>query len=228
MKPSSPDVMRVLDAARMRPARARGAGRAIMFMSARRGEGVTTAVRAALLSAGPAAAYAIDLDLHRNALARAFSDGAPLGPRIPGRLGGHLFYEMRLADGRPWLEFRPAFFFHRIGRTRAYVSAFDSSEIPAGGKLLISDKLDYWDAARGGGATVIVDAPALERARIGLRVARHMDGVVLVVGSDEGAAPAAMAAKSEILAAGGQLLGIVYTHATPILMAAQRLWRQAG
>ena len=229
MSSEAPQVAGVLDAVRARPPRALGAGRAIMFVSARRGEGVTTVARAATLAAGPGNVYAIDLDVRRNALVRAFSDSeTPLGPRIVGRLGGQLFYEMRLADGRPWLEYRPAFFFHRLGRLRAYVSAFDASEVPEGGRLLISDQAQYWDAARAGGATVIVDAPALERSRIGLRVARHMDGVVLVVGADEGAAPAAVAAKSEILAAGGQLIGLVCTHASPPVMALERLWRHAG
>jgi hypothetical protein len=100
--------------------------------------------------------------------------------------------------------------------------------MPKGGRVLISSEPDYWCAARAGGATVIVDAPALERSAIGLRVARHMDGVVLVVGADAGAAPAAMAARTEIVAAGGTLIGLVYTNASGPAVALDRLLAQAG
>ncbi|HWA01827.1 MAG TPA: hypothetical protein VG841_16085 [Caulobacterales bacterium] len=218
----------VLAAARAQPEKSPG-GRAIMFMAARRGEGVTTVAHAAALAAAASeTVYAIDLDLHRNALARMFAEeNPPLGPRIDARLNGVAFHQIRGADGQPWIAFKPAFNFHRVGRSRIYASVFDAHELPQGGRISISGEPHYWNAARAGGATVIVDAPALERSRVGLKAAPHMDGVVLVVAGDDGAAPAAMSAKAEILAAGGALLGIVYTQASAPVMAMHRFLPQA-
>jgi Mrp family chromosome partitioning ATPase len=217
----------VIGAMRAQPPKSAGGGRAIMVIAARRGEGASTVARAVAGAAGPGTVYAIDLDLRRNALARAFAlDSPPLGPRIDGRLNGAAFHQIVTESGVPCAESVPAFSYHRIGRL--YVGAFDARALPQGGRVLISAASDYWRAARAGGGTVVVDAPALERSAIGLRIARHMDGIVLVVGADAGAAPAAMAARTEILAAGGTLLGLVYTNASGPVMALDRLLAQAG
>ncbi|MES1201675.1 MAG: hypothetical protein ABUS57_09540 [Pseudomonadota bacterium] len=222
------DLEGVLTAARARPAQP-GGGRAIMFIAARRGEGVTTVAHAAAHAASAhGTVYAVDLDVRRNALARYFAEhDPPLGPRIDTTLNGASFYQVLGADGRPWMMFKSACNFHRVGRSRIYVSAFDAKEAPQSGQVAISSAPNYWNAARAGGATVIVDAPALERSRIGLKAAPHMDGIVLVVAADPGAAPAAMAAKAEIIGAGATLLGIVYTQASAPVMALHRLLPQA-
>jgi hypothetical protein len=60
----------VFDALAAQPPRRRGGGRALMFIAARRGEGVTTSVRMAAETSGAGAVYALDLDLRRNALAK--------------------------------------------------------------------------------------------------------------------------------------------------------------
>ncbi len=219
----------VVNALRAQLPKSPGGGRALLVIAARRGEGASTVARAVAGAAGPGTVYAIDLDVRRNALARAYAlDGPALGPRIDGRLGGAAFHQIVTQTGAPCAETTPAFSYHRIGRSRLYVGAFDSQGMPQGGRVLISSEPDYWRGARAGGATVIVDAPALERSAIGLRVARHMDGVVLVVGADAGAAPAAMAARTEILAAGGSLLGLVYTNASGPVVALDRMLAQAG
>lgn len=210
------------------PRRSAGDGRALMFISARRKEGVTAAAVAAANAAGPGAVYAIDLDLQRNTLARALSeDGAPLGPKIDGALEGQSFCNAVDANKRLLRGVQP-FSFHRKGRSRLFVGAFDPRVMPQGARVHIASTSVYWDAARAGGATVIVDAPALERSQIALRVARHMDGVVLVIGADAGAAPAALHAKAQLLEAGANLMGLVYTGATAPVMAIERLMRQAG
>jgi hypothetical protein len=106
---------------------------------------------------------------------------------------------------------------------------FDPRALPHGGRIVISSTPHYWDAVRACGAVAVVDAPALERSQVGLRVAAHMDGVVLVVGSDAGAAPAALYAKEALVKAGGNLLGLVYAGATAPVMAIERLLlRQTG
>jgi hypothetical protein len=217
----------VFEALAAQPRISSGEGRALMFIAARRKEGVTGAAVAAANAAGPGAVYAIDLDLQRNALGRALSEGAPLGPKIDGALNGVSFCAAVDAQGRVIRSVTP-FSYHRKGRTRLFVGAFDSRVMPQGARVHVSSAPAYWDAARAGGATVVVDGPALERSRIALRVARHMDGVVLVVGSDPGAAPAAVAAKQALLSAGANLIGLVYTGASAPVMAMERLLRQAS
>jgi len=218
----------VFAALAVQPRRSAGGGRAIMFVSARRYGGVTTAARAVALAAGPGAVYALDLDLKRNAFATALSEIEPLGPKIEGRLNGMTFYSVRGANSALLLEANPAFSFHRVGRSRICAGVFDAWLLPAGGRVVISSAPHYWDAVRAVGATAVVDAPALERSDLALRVARNMDAVVLVVGSEAGAAPAAMAAKDAIVAAGANLIGLVYSGATAPVMAIERLLRQAG
>lgn len=213
----------VLDALAAQPRRRDGAGRAIMFVAARSLEGTTTAARAVAHAAGPGAVYAIDLDIRRNALARTLSEDGALGPRIDGELGGVRFYTVRDMPEPP-----PAFFYHRVGRSRVYAGVFDMRALPNGARVGISARADYWDAARAGGAFVVVDAPALDHSSIALRVAPHMDGVVLVVGSGRGAAPAALEAKELLLDAGANLMGLVYAGADTPVVTIDRLLRHAG
>ncbi|MBX3428698.1 MAG: hypothetical protein KF779_03835 [Hyphomonadaceae bacterium] len=213
----------VLDALAMQPRRRDGAGRAIMFVAARRLEGTTTAARAVATAAGPGAVYAIDLDIRRNALARALSEDGPLGPRIDGALSGQNFYTVRDMPEPP-----PAFFYHRVGRSRVYAGVFDTRLLPKGARVGISARPDYWIAASAGGASVVVDAPALDHSSIALRVAPHMDGVVLVVGPGRGAAPAALEARELLLEAGANLIGLVYAGAEAPVVAIDRLLRHAG
>ncbi len=217
----------VLDALAAQPRRGAGEGRAVMLVSARRGEGVTTA-SCAVARRFSASVYAIDLDLRRNAFARALSAEAPLGPKIDGRLNGKTFYALTSALGACLEEPSPAFSFHRVGHSRVFAGVFDTRVLPTAAKVTVSSAPDYWDTARAGGACVVIDAPALERSQIALRVARHMDGVVLVVADDAGAAPAALAAKAALVAAGANVIGLIYSGANTPVLAIDRAIRQAG
>lgn len=218
----------VLDALAAQPALSRGGGRAIMFIAARRKEGVTSAAAAVARAAGPGSVYAIDLDLKRNGFAKTLSETGALGPKIDGKLNGVSFYGVRGAYTAAAPEPRPAFSYHRVGRSRVYAGVFDARVLQRDARVTVSSGPEYWNAARAGGAMVVIDAPALDRSQVGLRVARHMDGVVLVVGADAGAAPAAIAAKSALVAAGANVMGLVYAGATEPVMAIERLMRQAG
>lgn len=218
----------VLAALSTQPRRSPGEGRAIMFIAASGGEGVTTAARAVAAAAGPGAVYAIDLDLKRNALARAFSAKGTLGPKTDGRLGGVSFYCVRGPGGVGLREPMPAFSFHRVGASRIYAGVFDPRLIPQNARIAISGAPHYWDAVRASGAIAVVDAPALARSEVGLRVAANMDGVVLVVSAEPGAAPAAIAAKQKLIEAGANLMGLVYAGASAPVMTIDRLLRQAG
>lgn len=228
MSEPSFSVTGVLEALRARPARVPGGGRAIMFVSAKRGEGVTTVARAVAEQAGPGAVYALDLDLKRNAFAKALGQSAPLGPRIDGRFGGVSFYTVRGPGKFALRETTPAFAFHRVGRSLIHAGVFDTRLLPHGARVAVSARPDYWIAARIGGATIVVDAPALDRSNVALRVAQHMDAVVLVVGAGTGAAPAALAAKTALLSAGADLLGLVYAGAEAPVIAIERLLLRAG
>jgi hypothetical protein len=210
------------------PYRSNGGGRCVMFVAARAKEGVTSASCAVARGAGRGAAFAIDLDLRRNGLAKALAAGGALGPKTEGRFNGVSFYGVQDARGQADVEIRPYFSFHRVGQTRLYTGLFDTRSLPQGARVQVAAASDYWDAARDVGATVIVDAPALDRSQIALRVAKHMDGVVLVVGSAPGAAPSAMAAKAALVAAGANVMGLVYAGASEPVMAIDRLMRQAG
>jgi hypothetical protein len=218
----------VIKALKAQRARTPGGGRAVMFVSARRGEGVTTVARAVVEAAGPGLVYAVDLDLKRNGLAKALCETTPLGSRIDGRFGGVSFYSVRGPGNVALREVTPAFSFHRVGQTRIQAGVFDARLLPQTARVAVSGRPDYWDAARTSGATVVIEAPALERSQVALRVAPHMDGVVLVVGPDAGAAPAAIAAKAALVSAGANVIGLVYTGADAPVMAMERLLRRAG
>jgi hypothetical protein len=218
----------VIAALKAQPTRAHGGGRAVMFVSARRGEGVTTVACAVVEAAGPGLVYAVDLDLKRNGLAKALCETSPLGSRIDGRFGGVSFYSVRGPDNMAMREATPAFSYHRVGQTRIQAGVFDARLLPRTARVAVSARPEYWDTARTSGATMVIDAPALERSQVALRVAPHMDGVVLVVGADAGAAPAAIAAKAALVKAGANVIGLVYTGADAPVMAIERLLRQAG
>jgi Mrp family chromosome partitioning ATPase len=218
----------VLGALRAQAPRTPGGGRAVMFVSARRGEGVTTVARAVAEAVGSGLIYAVDLDLKRNGLAKALCETAALGPRIDGRLAGVSFYGVRGPGNVAMREVTPAFSYHRVGQTRIQAGVFDARMLPQMARVAVSGRPEYWNAARTSGATVVIDAPALERSQVALRVAPHMDGVVLIVGANAGAAPAAMAAKAALVKAGANVIGLVYTGAEAPVMAMDRLLRQAG
>lgn len=221
-------VIGVLDALAAQPIKSLGGGRALMVVSARRREGVTTAAAHIAMAAGQRPTYAIDLDLKRNGLAKALSERAPLGPRANGQMNGVSFYGLKTVGNTPLSETAPAFGYHRVGAARTYVGVFDARALVSGARVSVSSAADYWNAVRAVGANIVVDAPSLDRSDLALRVARHMDGVVMVVGDDRGAAPAAIQAKAALTSAGANVIGLVYVGASAPVMAIERLMRQAG
>lgn len=218
----------VLAALAVQPRRGTGDGRCVMLVAPRAKEGVTSAACAVAQAAGPGAVYAIDLDLRRNGFAKALVSKGALGPKVDGKFNGASFYGVQDARGQADMQLKPYFSFHRVGQSRVYAGLFDSRAMPQGARVQVAAAADYWDAARAVGATVVVDAPSLDRSQIALRVAKHMDGVVLVVSSERGSAPAALAAKSALTAAGANVMGLIYSGASEPVMAIERLMRQAG
>ena len=216
----------ICDALFVQPRKSAGAGRALMLVGAQGAPSVTPLARATAEALGPGAVYAIDLDLRRNPLARAFAREHALGPRIDGVLSGARFHGA--IDARKAVIPAPAFGFHRVGRTRIFVGAIDGRLLPAGARITLSSSPDYWNAARAGGAMSVVVAPALDQSKAALCVARHMDGVVLVVSDEKGAAPAGIAAKAALNKAGANVMGLIYVGAETPVLAFDRLLRQAG
>ncbi|MDX2275342.1 MAG: hypothetical protein NW206_07800 [Hyphomonadaceae bacterium] len=221
------DLSGVFAALEAAPTKSFGAGRAIMFVGARRGEGVTSIACAATQTQQTRPVFAIDLDVRRNDLAQRIAARHRLGPRVDGSLGGVQFCVATDAQGYALAQ-AASYSFHRAANARLYVGALEGRALPKRAQVLISSKPDYWDAVRAGGALAIVDAPALSWSKVALRVAPHMDGVVLVVSDDAGAAPAALAAKAELDRAGAQVIGLVYTGAAALAPVLDRVLRQAG
>lgn len=222
MNNTSFSVEGVLDALAAQPFRGRGAGRALMLVTARGGEDDAIAAACALaLACTSTNVYAIDLNLKRNGLAAALSKHSPLGPKQSGDIQGASLFA---ADSPA----RPAFGFHRVGATRVRAGVFDARIVPAHARVTISAKADFWDAIRAEGSAAIVNALSLERSAVAARVARHMDGVVLVVSDDAGAAPAATHAKQKLAEAGANLLGLIYAGADASGVLIERALRRAG
>lgn len=211
----------VLAAACPAPSAHRGPGRVVMFVAARAGEGVSHAAR---LAAEEAAAPVLlaDLDIKRSVHARHYADR--LGAPTDARANGAAFWRIKDESGvllRGQLVTRRSI----IG-SEVDVLAIDS--LPPGARVQVGPDPAYWNALRAAGALTVVDAPALARAPLALKLAPHMDAVVLVVSADPGAAPPAIEARAALTEAGANVIGIVFARASAPVMALDRLTRQAG
>ncbi len=198
-------------------------GRALLFVSAVSGEGTSTVAREyarceAAFAKKPV--WLIDADLGNQTQMQALiEDGARFGP--PGKLSqaspdGSTFFRMvppgRDAEGKPisddrYLSARP--FLDR----RLWVTRLRENHFSAGQKAKILARSDYWQALRGHAQTLIVDAPAFDRATTALQLAPFMDGVIMVVSEDQGDVQGGVTLKAEIEAAGGRVIGMVYNRA---------------
>lgn len=200
-----------------------GRGRCVMFMSACRGEGVSTLVR----SVGEAAAARaqrgcaiLDLDVLRDThhaafVAQARRGGPGLGAGVSAAFGGKCFFEPNEAAAH--------YMVHRIGSSRLMVGHLHTSRMRPGVAVRIVDQPAYWNGARAALDLTLVDAPALARARVGLVAAASMDAVVIVAAGEGGSATATLDLKAELQARGAPLLGVVYTKADPTALAIERV-----
>lgn len=214
----------VLAAACAAPGPHTGAGRTVLFVSARAGEGVSTTARGAAEEAG-APTLLIDLDLKRNTHAAHYEARGKLGPALDARAGGASFYRVVTADKQAVRE--QALTRHLV-TPHLQVTAFNAGVVPPGGRVQISGDGAYWDALRAMGGVVAVDAPALERNPVALKLARHMDAVVLVVSPAALSAPAAMEARAALTQAGANVVGIVFAQASAETIAIDRFTRRAA
>ncbi|MEJ0059735.1 MAG: hypothetical protein WDM79_09260 [Terricaulis sp.] len=122
------------------------------MIAARRGEGASTVARARRWCGGTGHGVC-DRSRRAAQCARArLCAGRPCTRAAHRwRLGGAAFHQIVTQTGAPCAETTPAFSYHRIGRSRLYVGAFDSQGMPQGGRVLISSEPDYWRGARAAG-----------------------------------------------------------------------------
>lgn len=199
-----------------------GAGAAVMFMGARRGDGISTIARCfAELSASRAArsVWLLDLDFFTDAQFEALGGGS-------GRLGGPFdmtFGRMpfwraspRALDGS---QGEGAVVGYRTGTNKLFVSRFNRPALSGDQKLQVAPAPDYWRAVRNHVDMTVVDAPALEQSRAGLALVADMDGVVLVIDGENGDVRDAIEMRDEVLGRGGRCLGIVVSEAGRKILA---------
>ncbi|MEZ6023955.1 MAG: hypothetical protein R3C16_11200 [Hyphomonadaceae bacterium] len=128
-----------------------------------------TSVACAVAKAAGPMPCALDRSAPQRLLALA--DGKALGPRIDGSSTACLTACRRGAAKPRW---KSAPFSTSTASARAgSMPACSRRTMPQGARVAISGAADYWDAARATAATVVVDAPSLDRSQVGSRVARH-------------------------------------------------------
>jgi hypothetical protein len=197
-------------------AAAGGAGAAVMFMGARRGDGVTDIARSfAKLSASRAAksVWLLDLDF--------FADGQfeALGG-ASGQFGGPFdmtFGRMPFWRGTPRAsdgsQGEGAIVGYRTNTDKLFVSRFVKSALQQDQRLQVAPAPDYWRAVRSSVDMTVVDAPALEHSRAGLALVADMDGVILVIDNNDGDVRDAIEMRDEVISRGGRCLGVVVSGA---------------
>lgn len=215
----------VLAAAQAAPARGPGDGRIVMLVAARPGEGVSTVARDAAAGAG-APVLLVDLDVKRNPQARFYETSASLGAPGDGAINGASFVRVVTAQGATVRA--GALAFRRVAQTNVHVSQWSAGALPSGARVQIAADGAYWAALRASGALVVVDAPAIQKSGLALKLAKHMDAVVLVVAGNAGAAPPAMAARAALTEAGAHVAGLVFARAATEAVMIDRMTRQAG
>jgi hypothetical protein len=189
-----------------------GAGAAVMFLGARRSDGVSEIARSfAKLSAARAAksVWLLDLDFFSDNqfLALGGGNGGMAGP-FDMTFGRMPFWRAapRAFDGG---QGEGAVVGYRTRAEKLFVSRFNKSALTLDQKLQVAPAPDYWRTVRANVDMTVVDAPALEQSRAGLALVSDMDGVVLVIDNEHGDVRDAIEMRDEVLGRGGRCLGIV-------------------
>lgn len=210
-----------------RPQSARG--RALMFVSAYGGEGVSTVAREyarceAAFAKKPV--WLVDADLaHQGQMQALTEDPERFGP--PGALSqatpdGSVFFTVTPPSPQPgitdahYLVARPF-----LGR-RLWVTRFRHKNLAPGQKARIFEHTPYWKSLREHAQTIVVDAPSLAESAVALQLAPLMDGVILVVSEGKGDIQTRIDLKNDIEQVGGRFMGMVYNNASRIVGNATR------
>jgi CBS domain-containing protein len=158
------------------------------------------------------AAWLLDLDLFANRQFRRLS-GAEAGLQGPFDMafGQEPFWKITPRPRGPD-QARAALVGYRVPDTRLFVSYFDRSMLEGDQSVKVTPAASYWTAVRNRVDMTIVDAPSLDRSRVGLALAQDMDGVVLVVNGERADPSVTAEIRDEIAARNGRCLGVVVTH----------------
>jgi Mrp family chromosome partitioning ATPase len=174
----------------------RGRARAVEFIAARDGEGVSTVAREFAIFAANVVGrrvWLVDLDLMGQSQAETIGHAparfGDLGPAASATPDGSIFFSvqppLRRPDGRPWPDSR-YICAHAVGGAGLWVTRFRRDALGGRQGVHVTPTPDYWNALRRHADLVVVDAPAADRSQAGLTVAPFMDDVVLVVSADDG------------------------------------------
>ncbi len=207
----------------------RGGGRSVMFIAARDGEGTSSmAASFALIAAQRASktAWLVDLDLRRNQAFKAFEAGFAGADSRPARaFDGSLrtdqFYQIvpRVAENADTKLLTAC----EIQGHRLLVTRFRNERLREGQRVQIRTAPDWWRALSKISDWAVIDAPSLARSPAGLAMAGQMDGVVLVVEADQTHAEDVIAARRDIEAHGGKIIGVAMNRVKADARVASRL-----
>lgn len=190
-------------------------GRVIMFTSARVGEGVTSmaasfACIAARRTDKPV--WMVDLDFRRNPVFQGFQNGFARDVGRPGRaydasLRQDPIYRITpRIDGARQGKLLTA---HDVDGLSLLVTRFRGDRLKSGQKVRTQQAAGWWQALRGISSWAVIDAPALERSSAATTMAPVVDGIILVVTADQTTAQDIDAARQELEAHNGRVLGVV-------------------
>lgn len=193
--------------------------RAIMFLSARSGDGTSSmAASFALLASHRAqrTAWLVDLDLRNNSAFTGFQAGFAKDVGKPGRA-----YDASLGTGQIYAVYpktvarrgksaapEKLLTAHQIENERLMVTRFRNDRLRPAQRVHVQTQPAWWNRLRRAADWIVVDAPAIERSGAGLAVANQMDGVVLVMRADRTSAEDLTALRREAEAHGGNIIGV--------------------
>ena len=196
----------------------------IQFISARRGEGTSTAAREFARFVSRRAGrktWLVDLDLANPSQFRELSADpnryGPLGPPVSASPDGSSFFTVQPPAQRPeggvWPDSR-FLVGHSVGGPRLWVARFQHEALRGRQQAHVIPAADYWRALRKHAEIIVVDSPSLDRSQAGPTVAEHMDQTILVVAADQpDVRPPAML-RDAITAAGGRCAGMFFNRVT--------------
>jgi hypothetical protein len=189
-------------------------GGAIMFVGAR-AEDCASEVAASFAELAAErvsnAAWLLDLDLFANQQFRRLGGdrGGLQGP-FDMAFGQDPFWKLSPRSNRE--QTRSALVGYRVPDTRLFVSCFDRTVLEQDQTVKVTPAAQYWAAVRNRIDITIVDAPPLERSRVGLALAQDMDGIILVVNANRSDPTTAAEIRDEIAMRNGRCLGLVVTN----------------
>lgn len=193
--------------------------RTVMFIAATDRAGTSSAAASFAVRAEAGAGRAvwlIDLDLASDTLHTAFqmspwSAAGPLSRAYDASLGKAPIYTV--SPDRPS---RPGgngmaklLSVHQVGGSRLLVSRFRRERLAPDQRFQFRDSPAWWSALRTSADWIVVDAPSISRSGAGLSVARHMDGVVLVLAANFTPADDAVTLRKAVEARGGTVIGAI-------------------